>query len=51
MDDETSVEALFQLWIRVADQDGATLDVSVADERVSPDVFLLVGWPHTADGG
>ncbi|KAI0822761.1 hypothetical protein BC628DRAFT_1387561 [Trametes gibbosa] len=35
MDDETSVEALFQLWIRVADQDGATLDVSVADERCS----------------
>ncbi|KAI0672845.1 hypothetical protein C8Q78DRAFT_1021641 [Trametes maxima] len=35
MDDETSVEALFQLWFRLADAHGTTLDVSVADERCS----------------
>ena len=35
MDDETAVEAFFQLWFRIADEEGTTLDVSVADERVS----------------
>ncbi|KAI0780559.1 hypothetical protein BD413DRAFT_5316 [Trametes elegans] len=35
MDDETAVEAFFQLWFRIADEEGTTLDVSVADERCS----------------
>ncbi|KAI0333614.1 hypothetical protein GY45DRAFT_1297126 [Cubamyces sp. BRFM 1775] len=35
MEDESSVEAFFKLWFRVADADGETLDVSVADERCS----------------
>ncbi|KAH9901443.1 hypothetical protein C8Q73DRAFT_677845 [Cubamyces lactineus] len=35
MEDESHVEAFFELWFRVADADGETLDVSVADERCS----------------
>ncbi|KAI0636607.1 hypothetical protein C8Q77DRAFT_1276525 [Trametes polyzona] len=35
MEDETAVAAFFQLWIRIADEDGTTLDVSIADERCS----------------
>ncbi|KAI0647426.1 hypothetical protein C8Q79DRAFT_1118413 [Trametes meyenii] len=35
MDDETSVEALFQLWVRLVDAQGTALDVSIADERCS----------------
>ncbi|KAI0362516.1 hypothetical protein OH77DRAFT_61120 [Trametes cingulata] len=35
MEDETSVAAFFQLWFRIADAEGTTLDVSVADERCS----------------
>ncbi|OSD08487.1 hypothetical protein PYCCODRAFT_1400934 [Trametes coccinea BRFM310] len=35
MDDETAVRAFFELWLRLADDEGTTLDVSVADERCS----------------
>ncbi|CDO73630.1 hypothetical protein BN946_scf185014.g100 [Trametes cinnabarina] len=35
MDDETAVRAFFELWFRVADEEGTTLDVTVADERCS----------------
>lgn len=35
MEDDTAVAAFFQLWLRLADAEGTTLDVSIADERVS----------------
>ncbi|KAI0373030.1 hypothetical protein BV20DRAFT_849182 [Pilatotrama ljubarskyi] len=35
MEDETAVAAFFQLWFRIADAEGTTLDVSIADERCS----------------
>lgn len=35
MVDDTAVAAFFQLWLRLADAEGTTLDVSIADERVS----------------
>ncbi len=43
MEDDTAVAAFFQLWLRVADEEGTTLDVSIADERVS--TILLSGCP------
>ncbi|PIL24317.1 hypothetical protein GSI_14070 [Ganoderma sinense ZZ0214-1] len=35
MDTQTFVEAFFELYFRLADEDGTTLEVSVADERCS----------------
>ncbi|KAI0807789.1 hypothetical protein C8Q74DRAFT_1322450 [Fomes fomentarius] len=35
MEDETFVRAFFQLYFRIADEDGNSLDVSVSDERCS----------------
>ncbi|KAI9065399.1 hypothetical protein FKP32DRAFT_1710462 [Trametes sanguinea] len=35
MEDETAVRAFFELWVHIADDEGTTLDVSVADERCS----------------
>ena len=35
MDDETFVQAFFQLYFRIEDEEGTTLDVNVSDERVS----------------
>ena len=35
MDDESSVEAFFQLHFRLEDEEGTELYVSVSDERVS----------------
>ncbi|KAH9945797.1 uncharacterized protein BXZ73DRAFT_37305 [Epithele typhae] len=35
MDDDTAVEGFFQIWFRIEDEEGTTLDVSVSDERGS----------------
>ncbi len=40
MGTQTFAQAFFQLYFRLADEDGTTLEVSVADERVSPPILL-----------
>ncbi|OJT02538.1 hypothetical protein TRAPUB_6955 [Trametes pubescens] len=50
MEDDTAVAAFFQLWLRVADEEGTTLDVSIADERCSILEDLSPDDVHEDDG-
>ncbi|KAL1944803.1 hypothetical protein VTO73DRAFT_3233 [Trametes versicolor] len=50
MDDDTAVAAFFQLWLRLTDAEGTTLDVSIADERCSVLEDLSPDDVHEDDG-
>ena len=45
MGTQTFVQAFFELYFRLADEEGTTLEVSVADERVClPSFRCLITW-------